>query len=544
MHPNDTDYERDTATAPLLQREKAIPTPLPKLQLFTLCFARLVDPIAMTQIFPYINQMIEDLHVTDDPSRVGFYSGVVDSIFSLAQLLAIYHSGRLSDKIGRKPVIFVGLAGVAISTLLFGLARTFTMVIITRVIAGALSGNIAVIHSVLGEITDESNQAFAFPIYGLCYPLGAIIGPILGGSLSRPATRFTWLDIPFLRTYPYFLPCFVATVTTLVAIAFGLYFLEETLPGKRKVKTTTIHPSTTSPAQVSYGTAPASATTNEISNTVAGSNSDKDAGAEQCATASSLLAIPQIRSLAASGFVLSFCGMAFDVVFVLFCFTPIEMGGLAFDPTEIGYALALAGTLSASIQLFITPIILGRFKVEKLYDFTNSIWPLLFVLLPFLNILARIGSVERAVDGGVKGIEGVERMVGMFVEAAQMQTLGGGAAVEGALTMRAEWRAVIWVGVGIILALSRFACLAFSFSMILVRNAAPSPASLGTANGLIQSVMCLARAIAPAFVSSLFAVSVGQRILGGNMIWIAMFILSLLALHCTRNPTEEDGESD
>ena len=41
---------------------------------------------------------------------------------------------------------------------------------------GLFSGNVAVIHSVLGEITDSTNQATAFPLYGLCWPLGAIIG--------------------------------------------------------------------------------------------------------------------------------------------------------------------------------------------------------------------------------------------------------------------------------------------------------------------------------------------------------------------------------
>ena len=54
-------------------------TPLPRAQLATLCIVRLVDPIAFTQIFPYVNEMMERLHLTDDPSRIGFYSGLVVS---------------------------------------------------------------------------------------------------------------------------------------------------------------------------------------------------------------------------------------------------------------------------------------------------------------------------------------------------------------------------------------------------------------------------------------------------------------------------------
>lgn len=54
-------------------------TPVPKAQLVTLCLVRLVDPIMFTQIFPYVNEMIDHLHLTDDPSKTGLYSGIVVS---------------------------------------------------------------------------------------------------------------------------------------------------------------------------------------------------------------------------------------------------------------------------------------------------------------------------------------------------------------------------------------------------------------------------------------------------------------------------------
>lgn len=55
-------------------------TPLPKAQLVTLCSVRLIDPIAFTQIFPYVNEMMDRLHLTNDPSKIGFYSGLVVSV--------------------------------------------------------------------------------------------------------------------------------------------------------------------------------------------------------------------------------------------------------------------------------------------------------------------------------------------------------------------------------------------------------------------------------------------------------------------------------
>lgn len=77
-----TNYDE---TCPLLRAsnaeaqipEKSKPTPLPKGQLATLCTVRLVDPIMFTQLFPYVNEFMNDLHLTDDPSKIGFYSGLV-----------------------------------------------------------------------------------------------------------------------------------------------------------------------------------------------------------------------------------------------------------------------------------------------------------------------------------------------------------------------------------------------------------------------------------------------------------------------------------
>jgi hypothetical protein len=74
-------------------------TPLPKAQLMCLCAMRLVDPIAFTQIFPYINEMMAHLHLTNDPSRVGFYSGLAESAFSVSSLFSIYQWARLSGAI-------------------------------------------------------------------------------------------------------------------------------------------------------------------------------------------------------------------------------------------------------------------------------------------------------------------------------------------------------------------------------------------------------------------------------------------------------------
>ncbi|ERF74471.1 hypothetical protein EPUS_03909 [Endocarpon pusillum Z07020] len=93
---------------------------LPKTQIFFLCYARLFESIAFYLIFPFINQMI--LEVGDvEEANVGFYSGLIESLFSLTQMVLMIPWGRAADRFGRKPVLVFSLVGSAIATALFGI---------------------------------------------------------------------------------------------------------------------------------------------------------------------------------------------------------------------------------------------------------------------------------------------------------------------------------------------------------------------------------------------------------------------------------------
>lgn len=100
--------------------------------------------------------MIVEIGVTDDPERVGFYSGLVvgilrshiyklsnllqESIFATVQIITIMPFTYAADRTGRKPLILAGMLGVAISLVLFGISTTFLSMILTRSLGGALGG--------------------------------------------------------------------------------------------------------------------------------------------------------------------------------------------------------------------------------------------------------------------------------------------------------------------------------------------------------------------------------------------------------------------
>lgn len=282
-----------------------------------------------------------------------------------------------------------------------GLSSSLGGVLFARSLGGFFSGNIAVIHSVLGEITDSTNQAIAFPLYGLCWPLGAIIGPLMGGLLSNPATKFAWFDTALFRRYPYLLPSLTAAVIAWSGCLYGYFYLGETLPSKRSKQKDNIQMSECHGGVFEKPSQPASIRY--------------------------LLSIPLIRALCLSGAGLSFITTAFDVTFVLFCYTSLPQGGLAFNATQIGYALSISGCVSIFLQLFCMPYLLRRFDNARMYNFCMGLWPFCFVLLPGLNILACMGTADL--------------------------TTG---------ELNPATKTLVWIGIGVILTISRSAALAFS----------------------------------------------------------------------------------
>ncbi|KAH7889900.1 major facilitator superfamily domain-containing protein [Phlebopus sp. FC_14] len=468
-------------TSPLLEAqhaEKPEPTPIPKGQLAALCTVRLVDPIAFTQLFPYVNEFMSDLHLTDDPSHIGFYSGLVESTFAIAQLCSIYQWAHLSDVIGRRPVILAGMLGLATTTVMFGLSKSLAGVLFARCVGGLFSGNVAVIHSVLGDITDATNQAVAFPIYGIIWPLGSIIGPLIGGSFSHPASKYPELfGYEFFENYPYSLPCFIVGAVAIVGVILGYAFLEESLPSKRR-----------------KNYEKASSETNVVTHLDTVSREV----VEEPMSVRNLLALPIMSALAMSGFALSFVATSFDVVFVLFCYSPVQSGGLAFSASQIGYSLATAGAIGATIQVFIMSYLLRTFDCAKMYNFCMALWPYTYLSLPILNLIA---------------CKGLDEVTGTFDESTT---------------------AMLWTGIAIVLGMSKAAGLAYSLSMILTKENSPNPASLGQSNGVIQFAMCFARSFAPFVVSSLFALSIDNNLLGGYLWVVIMVFVAFLSTTISR----------
>ncbi|KAL7411367.1 major facilitator superfamily domain-containing protein [Mrakia frigida] len=386
-------------------------TPLPWKQILVLCGVRLAEPINYSLIFPFINEMIVEetgVRVED----VGFYSGLVEGIFALVQFSVVYSWGSLSDRWGRRPIILMGLLGVAFSGTSFGLCKSFWMMCLTRSLNGLLCGNVVAVKASLGEITDETNQGVAFPVYGLTWVIGTVIGSTIGGYLSHPAERIPSLfgESIFLKEYPFFLPCGLSGCISICGWIFAFVFLEETL----EKTSTTPPPSYSSSMAEDYESlellpSPASPRSSSSQTNLPPphrrSSSSISVGGgrrvEEEWTFVGLLKLPLVRRVVLSTFLMSMIAGSFGAVNLLVFYSPVAEGGLGMSASQTGTSLALNGIWTLLSQIAFLPPLQVAFGIATLYHYLNAGWIIVFFLLPFLNYLAHItGSTDSSQPGG------------------------------------------------------------------------------------------------------------------------------------------------
>ncbi|CAH7667154.1 major facilitator superfamily domain-containing protein [Phakopsora pachyrhizi] len=456
-------------------------------QLLILCIIRLCEPISFTVIFPMVAFMISEAEPRLSEKQIGFYSGSIESIFSLSQFLTIILWGKLSDRIGRRPVLSIGLIGVFLSTLTFGLSKTFSQMMFSRALGGILNGNAAVIKSMVGEITSQDKLALAFSLLPTFFAIGSIIGPVLGGYLSQPSQKFpnSWFGrSQFWIDHPWLLPCLVAGLFPLIGFALSLFALEETLPA-RKPENPERRPLLESDDDEG-AIDDQSASPQGLSK----SNNSSDRVFE-------LLKDKNLVMILVNYSILSFQTIGLDALIVLFAFTPIKSGGIGFTTSQIGETLSIAGIFTLLIQVFLFPRLQKYLGTVKLYRICMSSYPIIFLLFPIINQVALIESRIK---------EEVKRSSHLYVG--------------------------VWIGVLALMGLKTLANMVFSCNMLLVNGSAPTRDSLGTVNGLAQCCASFARAISPMVSSSLFSISIiNYKFLSGYTIFYGFSLVGLVGFY-------------
>ncbi|KAH0579745.1 hypothetical protein H2248_002582 [Termitomyces sp. 'cryptogamus'] len=224
-------------------------TPLPWRQFSIVMLLQVSEPLKIQVISPFVPQVAHKRYY-DNENQVGYYVGLLHSLFFIAQVSIVLHWSRISDNIGRKPVVLIGLLELTPSMVSFGLSKTFWTLVLklvgasvtyqdlswltnsergSRCICGALDGNVGIIKSIMAELTDSTNIAQTYAYLPIAWSAGGSVGPIIGGILFNPTAGFPCLfaKTKVLKEYPYFLPCAIKAAYSTFIWVISLLFLED-----------------------------------------------------------------------------------------------------------------------------------------------------------------------------------------------------------------------------------------------------------------------------------------------------------------------------
>jgi DHA1 family tetracycline resistance protein-like MFS transporter len=208
---------------------------LKKGRLFTVFLVVLIDLMGFGIVLPLLPFYASEFNAS--PVMIG----LLYSIFSFAQLIFSPIWGSLSDRIGRRPIMLLSTFGAVIAYIIFGLAGSLTVLLLSRLTAGVMGGNISTAQAYVADVTTPEDRAKGMGMIGAAFGLGFVMGPAMAAGLIHP-TFHEWIALTgytetatWLEANKYALPGFFAAFLSFCSFLLVWLKLEETVD-KDKVK--------------------------------------------------------------------------------------------------------------------------------------------------------------------------------------------------------------------------------------------------------------------------------------------------------------------
>ena len=195
--------------------KKTAPSRKAMVFLFIVAFLNMMGLTIIGPVVPFMT-----LHYLSNPRDLAFVVACMASIYAVCQMIAAPGLGLLSDRFGRRPILFVCLMGSVVGYLLFGLGGALWILFLGQVIDGLTGGNFSVIFAYLADITQPEERGKYFGIAGGVSGAGFIVGPAIGGLLA---------------TINYSVPFIVAAAVIVLTIIWGFFFLPESLHQESRI---------------------------------------------------------------------------------------------------------------------------------------------------------------------------------------------------------------------------------------------------------------------------------------------------------------------
>lgn len=267
----------------------------------------LIDMVSLGLIIPVLPALVGSF--TGSQADQAFWYGAVAFAYGIASFFGSPLLGALSDSYGRRPVLLLGFCGLALNFFATGLATALWMLIVVRLVGGAMQANQAVANAYVADITPPDMRARRFGMLGAMFGLGFILGPVIGGVLGD-------IDLH--------LPFFVAGTLALVNLLYGWLVLPESL--------------------------------------AAGKRNAFDWRSANPVT--SLKALAQLKGVGLLVAVVACSGLAQFVLYTCWVlYTTFKFG---WGPRENGWSLAAVGVMSVIVQGFLLGPLLRTFTPQKL----------------------------------------------------------------------------------------------------------------------------------------------------------------------------------
>ena len=260
----------------------------------TLFSIMLVDVIGFGIVLPILPKYLKDFGIT------GWSVGAMVCSYSLMQFFLAPLWGRLSDAIGRRPILMVGMTGSSISYVLFAIGAGqegtpgILLILFSRIFAGAFGATLSVAAASIADQTERKDRSGGMALFGIAFGLGFIIGPTIG-ALSADAWGRSG-------------PGWFAAAICFTNLVMAFFYLKES-------RNPDSEPAETRP------------------------------GLDQWRKA---LGHPRIRILIGMLFLFALCFSCFETTFSLYL-----DGELGFDETRLGYYFAWSGIVSLFVYPFI-----------------------------------------------------------------------------------------------------------------------------------------------------------------------------------------------
>lgn len=402
--------------------------PFPLCAYLCLSAVMLASCLSISFIWPFVGFMIIEFGLTEDRNSVGYYTGLMLSMFFLGRAISSPFWGWVADRYGRKVVIYISLPASGLLMILLGLADNFRDALILRFLSGLANSLLSICKAMASEMCDARHQARAQTFPSVSWQIGLVLGPAIGGLLAQPCSsesvfaaavlRALRLDDEIFCEKPFLLSCCAGGLLHIITLPCAV-ILPETVAGRsqrsccctsRRSYKSLDESGTgkkaagarcTDPASDAVSAAQVASKTKDLSSKPATPKRTRGARTadEECEALSSAVASAEAEptkfqfTTATLRFIVFNCAMVgvsnlSDNAVSIWCMAETSLGGLSWSVERIGEAYSFCGGFALLFQLLAAPALLRRFGALRALFITNCVNVPMYFLTPQIGLLA------------------------------------------------------------------------------------------------------------------------------------------------------------